>query len=247
MSSSKCRSTGPPAVMREGGDEAADAVPPGLPCPTLNHAPPEHAAALHPPGSVWGADEEAVLRRVYPESGAIGTRALLPHRTLDAIRAHAARLGVQDTHRVWSPGEIECLRLVYPKGGAEAVHQRLASRSVEAIRHKAAELGVRHDRRSATTIALPEISQALLAAGGSVPQAARDLGCDYASLRRVATSSGLLTPDTDSKPHWKVTEIEVLRTDYPRGGAAAVRARLPHRSTHAIYRMAKRLGLTGST
>lgn len=247
MSSSKCRSTVSPRAMGEDGNEAADAVPPALPCPTLNQAPPEHAAALHPPGSVWGTDEEAVLRRVYPESGAVGARALLPHRSLDAIRAHAARLGVHDMHRVWSPGEIECLRLVYPKGGAEAVHQRLPSRSLEAIRHKASELGVRHDRRSAATISLPEISDALLAAGGSVSQAARDLGCDYASLRRVATANGLLTADTDSKPHWKVTEVDVLRTDYPTGGAAAVRAKLPHRSTHAIYRMAKRLGLTGST
>lgn len=247
MSSNKCGTTSPPVASRGSGGQGAETESPALPCVPVNDATATLPTAQHPPGSAWGPDEEAALRRVYPERGAIGTHETLPHRSLDAIRTHAARLGVHDTHRTWSPGEIECLKVVYPKGGPEAVHARLPARSLEAIRHKAAELAIRHDRRSATTIPIADIALALADAGGSAPQAARALGCDYASLRRVATAHGLLGVDRDSKPHWKVTEVEVVRADYPGGGAAAVRAKLPHRSTHAIYRMAKRLGLTGST
>jgi len=149
-------------------------------------------------------------------------------------------------HRVWSPGEVECLKLVFPKGGAAVVHERLPSRSIEAIRHKAAELDLKHDRRSAATVAVDDIADALKRADGNVARAARYLACDAASLRRVATASDLVT-EQEAKPHWKVTEVEVLRAEYLTGGATGVRKKLPHRSTHAIYRMAKRLGLTRRT
>lgn len=206
---------------------------------STRHDPP-------PPGATWTRAEEHTLRRIYPLQGAVGTRVELPHRSLDAIRAHAAKLGVHDTHRVWSPGEIECLKLVFPKGGADAVHERLPARSIEAIRHKAAELSLKHDRRSATTVPIEDIVEALERSDANVAMAARLLSCDAASLRRVATANNLVT-EQDSRPHWKTTEVEVLRSEYPAGGATAVRKKLPHRSTHAIYRMAKRLGLTASS
>jgi len=137
---------------------------------------------------------------------------------------------------------MECVRLVYPKDGAVGVLRRLPKRTLEDIARKAAELDLRHDRRSATEVPVEEIRVALEAASGSVAKAARTLGCDAASLRRIAQSHGFFEQQA-SRPHWKTSEIEVLRQEYPRGGAPAVAARLPKRTISSIYRMASRLGL----
>lgn len=221
----------PTGALRHNGDEG-----------------PSSSAEVDPtklqPTVAWSERDDAVLREEFPHHGPTGAHTKLGHHSLDAIRERALQLGVHERHRPWTPGELECLRLVFARGGAEAVQQKLPARSLEAIRHKAHDLGIRHDRRSATTIPAGEIEEALRQASGNVAQAARALECDAASLRRVATSHGLIF-EKDARPHWKVTEIEVVRGEYPKGGASAVQAKLPHRSLHAIYRMAARLGLAG--
>jgi hypothetical protein len=234
-------------------------APSGKPTsPTTGTGRQEDASDAHaaPPGTarsakrngatIWTESEDAVLRQEYPHHGPNGALAKLPGRDRDEIVARALELGVHERHRPWKPGEIECLRVVFPKGGPDAVQQKLPHRSIEAIRHKAHDLGIQHDRRSATTIEICEIRTALVIAAGNVASAARSLACDSASLRRVATTHGLIPPK-DPKPHWKVTEVETLRTWYPKGGAPAVQEKLPHRSVHAIYGMAARLGLAGDT
>lgn len=49
--------------------------------------------------------------------------------------------------------------------------------------------------------------------------------------------------DVVSQRFWRRSEIQLVREQYPIGGAKHVAALLPHRTPIAIYRRAEKLGL----
>jgi hypothetical protein len=51
-------------------------------------------------GITWSHDEDAMLREHYPKSDGMETlRAMMPWRTVHAIRRHASDVGIQGPHR----------------------------------------------------------------------------------------------------------------------------------------------------
>ena len=72
----------------------------------------------------WSADEDAVLREVYPNEGAAGVGRRLPHRTRRMIYSRAYKL------RLKGKGGANRTPFVVPPGFDEAVRDAYASRTV---------------------------------------------------------------------------------------------------------------------
>ena len=134
------------------------------------------------------------------------------------------------------------LTKAYRRYGLDGALKEFPEVAAEALQRRAQELGLRHDRQSADHLSEGDMRNAIKKACGNVSEAARSLECDPASFRRAASNAGLIK--AESRPHWTTKEIAVIKRKYPTGGAQAVAEALKDRSTHAIYRMACRLGLT---
>jgi len=67
----------------------------------------------------WSADDDEILKKVYPEKGAEGVIPLLSvKRTVKSLQSRVKQLGVT---RLWSDADLQILRDFYPEKGAEGV------------------------------------------------------------------------------------------------------------------------------
>ena len=92
----------------------------------------------------WTADEDAVLRRYYPDGG---PQACLPHlnRTKAGIMGRVQRLGIRCTPEIqnpWTADEDAVLRRYYPDGGVLACLPHL-NRTRAGIARRVQWLGIR--------------------------------------------------------------------------------------------------------
>lgn len=118
----------------------------------------------------WGADEDAVLTRLYATHGAAGLADHLPGRSRNAIHHRALALGLQARVRKrWGAAEAAIIRRVYPQFGAAAVQAELAKqglppRSDQAIMQHAHKMGVACEIRAQAPklqMSVPEIAEAV--------------------------------------------------------------------------------------
>ena len=72
---------------------------------------------------LWTKAEIEHLRRTYPDYRK--ARALLPNRSLSAIRSKAFRLRITRTRRIWSDNDVKRLKAPYRRG--RPMHEILAS------------------------------------------------------------------------------------------------------------------------
>jgi hypothetical protein len=63
---------------------------------------------------LWGNDEIEHLRRTYPDYRK--ARAVLPDRSLSAIRSKASRLRITRSRRIWSDNDVKRLKAPYRQG-----------------------------------------------------------------------------------------------------------------------------------
>ncbi|HEY2454524.1 MAG TPA: hypothetical protein VGI71_18285 [Scandinavium sp.] len=90
----------------------------------------------------WTRKEEAVLRSHFSETNNLDEiHALLPHRSRQAISAHATIMGLR-RKQSWSPAEIRIMQQFYPLIG-KRVAEKLPGRTITAIRSRAEKLGLR--------------------------------------------------------------------------------------------------------
>ena len=101
----------------------------------------QHAPNLRRPYRQWSTPEIRILREVYPDGGAAGVQARLPHRTKPSIRSMARRLGIRRPLH-WTAAEIRILREGYPDGGSVGVQARLPHRTRRSIYVMASKLGI---------------------------------------------------------------------------------------------------------
>lgn len=90
----------------------------------------------------WTSEEDDLLRSVYPTRGGCERlRALLPHRTAQALRARAQHLGVRSQPQ-WSIEEDAILRREWQELGMRSMRAKLRGRTWLAICLRAKRLGL---------------------------------------------------------------------------------------------------------
>lgn len=98
-----------------------------------------HLGLYH--NTTWTEEELKILQNHYPTEGPINTQALLPNRTIEAVRRMAANLGIKNIARYWSEAELDILRQYYPIEDTKAFN-RLPNRARGDCLKKAHELGL---------------------------------------------------------------------------------------------------------
>ena len=104
----------------------------------------------------WRGAELALVRREYARLGAAGLAALLPGRSITAIKIKAHQLAVSRPNRRWTNREHQILRTHFPAGGSAACASLLPHLSPHQIMRRARDIGVRRTRHhpgTGTTIA----------------------------------------------------------------------------------------------
>lgn len=101
---------------------------------TIAPGPQHHRGAL-----TWSAEEDAAVRRLFVRS-LPKLQALLPHRSLHALRVRASRLGVRRLRR-WTAKEITLLRREWGELSVGSLARKLR-RSRDAVTQKAIALGL---------------------------------------------------------------------------------------------------------
>lgn len=103
----------------------------------------------------WSANEEEILRKVYPTEGVQGCQRAGIDRTPDAIKYKARVLGVKvDRYNCeiegivtsWSREEIALLKEFYEQGGSRLCRQKGINKEASKISKKAYKLGLKIKR-----------------------------------------------------------------------------------------------------
>lgn len=101
----------------------------------------------------WTKQEIAVLKTIYVEHGSTEALKHLPGRSLTALYAKAAQIGVscnkrnvnredKNSGKTWKAAEVLMLRRMYPSKGPKGCAE-LLGRSYKSVMHKAALEGIR--------------------------------------------------------------------------------------------------------
>jgi hypothetical protein len=99
-------------------------------------------------GPAWTAEEDAILRSLYPNSDWVVISAALPRRSQQAIRARANSFDMKrDGREQWKTHEIRILREIYETTmPIREIVARLAPHTMISVHKRAAELGLKRPR-----------------------------------------------------------------------------------------------------
>lgn len=99
---------------------------------------------------LWTAAEYEILDRVFPVEGSRGVQALLPHRSMKAIKLMAHWRGIRVAGRCpWSAEETAVVVANYPTLGAKRTAALLPGREPQDVAVHANERGVYRTREAA--------------------------------------------------------------------------------------------------
>lgn len=94
---------------------------------------------------LWSREEEAFVRRHYPDVARIQRR--FQHRTTGAIRAKAFKLGLTRKSEPWTGAKILLLRKVWGRGSRDDVRKAFPECSWQRLYDKACSLRLRRPHR----------------------------------------------------------------------------------------------------
>lgn len=129
------------------------------------------------PARPWSAEEDQLIRSLYPDYDSLQRRLL--YRTRSALKHRARHLGVTAGRHVWTNVEVALLRALYAAGvpdralGEPFPHLRLGQ-----IRAKAQHLRLARPRRAPVLLGVPPLD--------AVRQRAAQAGLSLAELDRRA-------------------------------------------------------------
>jgi hypothetical protein len=170
--------------------------------------------------SAWTDPELEVVRTHYPTLPVAEVAALLPGRTVEAVRHAAKRVGVKCA-RSWSPADDEVLRASWGKVNTGALAKRLG-RSPSALKQRAGRLTL--DAERCYTDAEKQVVRDLYATHTAAQIAERVHGNARCALAiyRLAAKLGLR-----KCAHWSPEEMARVGAAVAQGGTdAAVAVRL---------------------
>ncbi len=101
------------------------------------------------PVCVWSRQEEALLRKMYPDNSVRDIANKLG-RTVQAVARRASKLGLRKSNAVWSKRELNLLRKLYPSRTAQQIADQIG-RSVRATRLRIHKLGLKKRKQKANT------------------------------------------------------------------------------------------------
>lgn len=212
----------------------------------------------------WTEEEDAVLRRRYPNEGPLTlsrTRPFKGKRTLRQLQGRAEQLqllyrpgGAPSSGRLtqWKRHEDAVLQAHYAdRGPAWIMNNRLPGRSQKAIIKRANQLGLAHSPAMSHAPGQPWTAAEVAAIeayctgfdGSHTPlpklpgRSAKAVAAKVASFRKGRGTSKVIRP-------WAPTEDAHLLSHYPTLGAESC-AKALGRSRAAVYNRANTLGLVG--
>jgi hypothetical protein len=142
----------------------------------------------------------------------------------------------------WSLDETLALCTHYPQGGYALVMQHLPGRTREAIENRARELELRSEAPPPHALLDEDILRGLRRfkyPGAHLEEVAAQLGVQPRTLRDRARKLGIQF-ETD---RWSEEELQILRTEYPKGGVHACAGAGLERDGMSIRNKARRLGI----
>jgi hypothetical protein len=101
------------------------------------------------PVCVWSRQEEALLRKMYPDNSVRDIANQLG-RTVSKVAGKAHRLGLGKPKPVWSEKELNLLKKLYPSRTAQQIADRIG-RTVKATRKRIVKLGLKKRKRKGKT------------------------------------------------------------------------------------------------
>lgn len=108
------------------------------------------------PGSPWTAEEDDLIRALYPAYDRL--ERALPHRTRSALKNRARHLGVASVRHVWTNVEVALLRALYAAASPDRIlAERFPHLELGQIHAKACHLGLRRPRRAPILLGVPVI------------------------------------------------------------------------------------------
>jgi hypothetical protein len=192
----------------------------------------------------WSREEDAVLRRLYPQGVGLHVIGERVGRSHEAVSARRRALGIAGRPRsqAWTAGEDELLRAGTVTGisaAAVAVHLRRPPDQVRRRRRMLMEGG-----RAPLPYTISEdtaIADCWMH-GDDVVVLAQQIGRSVGSIRLRAQKLGLHT--AVARPRWRPDEDATLRDGYQLGlTCAQIAAEIGGRTPTAIAARAARLGL----
>jgi hypothetical protein len=193
----------------------------------------------------WARADDERLRRWYADGVPLAEIATVLGRSVDAIVARRALLGIASRRapRPWSMLEDEVLRgAVAAQLPATVLADRLR-RSVEQVRARRRRLGLAGPAARAYTRADDALLRDGWGAGAPIGEIARRLGRSPGAVRLRAASLGLHRPPP--RRRWTAAEDLVVRDGYADGRTCRrIADGLPGRTPAAIAARARKLGLT---
>lgn len=185
----------------------------------------------------WAESELEVLRTFYQQGAGLGeVMALLPHRTMQAIRHQASILGVTGKAS-WNDRELRFLKKHYGTLPTQEIAARLG-RSVSSVRNTVNKMGLTKKQQGCWT----KEEMAVLAMhydnGAGIDRIQTLLPKRTRGAIAAQASKMGLTDDQ----RWHPDDITILRQYYPVMGIR-VEKKLPGRSRAAIKGQVAKLGL----
>jgi hypothetical protein len=106
---------------------------------------------------IWTEEEDAEIRRLYPDYAAL--KKSLKRRTHSALKNRANRIGIIKRHHCWTDAEVSRLRKLYPTSTAQQLRAAFLGLRKRQIKEKAMNLGLHKKRRSYPSTGFPIIDQ----------------------------------------------------------------------------------------
>ena len=101
------------------------------------------------PVCVWSRQEEALLRKMYPDNS-ISDIANQLGRTVLAVASRASKLGLRKERYIWSKRELNLLMKLYPSRTAQQIADQIG-RTVLATQMRIHRLGLKKRKQKAKT------------------------------------------------------------------------------------------------
>ncbi|TXN71741.1 hypothetical protein [Methylobacterium sp. WL6] len=93
----------------------------------------------------WTKEEDGLIRKYYPNFSMLSL--VLPHRSHNARKLRACKLGVSKAAARWSEVEIGWLKAKYPSASWAEIHRNIPNRSKGAILNRTCALRLRRQRK----------------------------------------------------------------------------------------------------
>lgn len=202
----------------------------------------------------WTPREDGILERHYRNEGPAGVSRRLPGRSRPSIKARAQIRGLTiASHQPWSHQDEELLKTLYPTVGAHGCAEAL-KRTIRSIWNRAGELGLRVDPERTTSgrrkrrdneysPAEDAIILEFYPKEGAKRTAERLPGRSSRSVHTRIRKLRTLGIQVNSRADWTSGELAILRKRYPQLGRAGTAELLPNKTTSAVARRARMLGI----